>query len=645
MSHHERNIYLEDIPLDEARARLQAALSAVGKSNSLPGETVPLNEAIGRVTAEAVWAKLSSPHYHAAAMDGYAVQAKNTLNATETRPLRLRLDDQAFPVDTGDPLPPGTNAVIMIEDVQHPDAGMIEIRASVAPWQHVRLMGEDMVATELVLPVNHLIRPVDLGALAGCGCSTLKVRRKPFVIIIPTGDELIPHTQTPQAGQIIEYNSLVLAAQITQAGGLAQVMPIIPDDHQRIQTGLQDALRQQPDLVLILSGSSAGSQDYTAAIIRDLGQLLVHGVAVRPGHPVIIGMAESIPVIGVPGYPVSAALTGELFVQPLLASWLGQPALHDSLPRVQATITRKLTSPIGDDDFVRVTVAQIGEHLLATPLSRGAGVITSLVRADGLAHIPRFSEGVDAGGNVEVILYRSLAQVRQTVLMMGSHDPMLDLFGQFFAAQLPGYRLVSNHVGSIGGLIALRRGEAHIAGIHLLDPETGDFNLSYVRKYLPDEPVRLVTFAHREQGFIIAPGNPHHIHDFTDLPRVRYVNRQRGAGTRVLLDYELQKRGIPPEQIAGYDHEEYTHLAVASAVASGMADCGLGVRSGAIALKLDFVPVSWERYDLAIPERHLTHPGIIPLLDILTTDAFRHALAQHPGYDPRETGTSHHVKI
>lgn len=629
----DRNIYLEDIPLDEARKRLY---EAEGRDH-LFDEMVPLTAALGRITAEPVWAKLSSPHYHAAAMDGYAVLAANTVNATETRPIALSVPAQAHPVNTGDPLPSDTNAVIMIEHVQQLDEQHIEIRASVAPWQHVRLMGEDMVATELILPANHRIRPVDLGAIAGCGHHTVKVYRQPHVVIIPTGSELVPATQHPEPGQIIEYNSLVLSAQVVEAGGQATVTDIVPDDREHISAALQNALQTEPDLILILSGSSAGSRDFTASIIKGQGELLVHGVAVRPGHPVIIGQVEEIPIIGVPGYPVSAALTGELFVQPLLARWMGDISDYERRPRVQATMTRKLLSPTGDDDFVRVTLAEIDGRLLASPLNRGAGVITSLVRADGLAHIPRFSEGVDMGRDVEVTLYRPLHTIRETVMAMGSHDPMLDLLAQFLAGR--GYRLTSANVGSMGGLVALRRKEAHLAGTHLLDPQTGQYNIPYIQQHLPDEPLQLVTFAHREQGLIVAKDNPLHIESIDDLRQVRYVNRQRGAGTRLLLDYELKQRGIDWQEIEGYMHEEYTHLAVAAAVASGIADCGLGVRSAAIAMQLDFIPVGWERYDLVIPLRHLEHPGVVELLALLADEAFKVELTQQPGYKTDETGT------
>lgn len=634
----ERKIYLEDIPLDEARGRLTRALHQVGRGEALPGESVPLTEALGRITAVPIWAKLSSPHYHASAMDGYAVRARDTLQATETRPVTLAVDQQAFPVNTGDALPPDTNAVIMIEYVQRLSDDQIAIQAPAAPWQHVRMMGEDMVVTELVLPANHKIRPVDIGAIAGCGHQEVLVRRRPFVVIIPTGSELVPAGQTPKPGQIIEYNSLVLRAQIMEAGAQASVTEIVPDNQEQLQVALEQAIRTQPNLILVLSGSSAGSRDFTASLIEKRGTLLVHGVAVRPGHPVIMGMIQASPVIGVPGYPVSAALTGELFVQPLLARWLGIANSDDARPRIEAIMTRKVLSPIGDDDYVRVTVAQVGERLLATPLNRGAGVITSLVRADGLACIPRFSEGVDMGQPVEVLLYRPLSAIQRAILAVGSHDPMLDLLGQYLASSFPRDTLTSANVGSLGGLVALRRKEAHLAGIHLLDEATGEYNVSYVRQQLGNYPVQLVTFAHREQGLMIVRDNPQGIQSLDDLSRVRYVNRQRGAGTRLLLDYELRQRAIDPAAIQGYDHEEYTHLAVAAAVAAGVADCGLGVRSAALALGLDFITVGWERYDLAIPAEHLNHTGIQHLLEVLRGDGFQRALGEQPGYDTRETG-------
>jgi putative molybdopterin biosynthesis protein len=452
----------------------------------------------------------------------------------------------------------------------------------------------------------------------------------------------------------------VLAAQVTEWGGQPTRWPIVPDDFEAIKAAVLEAAADH-DLILVNAGSSAGSEDYTAPIVQELGELLVHGVAVRPGHPVILGFVDSrsvdsaigdpasesrisestnlrTPIIGVPGYPVSAALTGEIFVEPLLARWRGRAP--QARPQMRAAMTRKVHSPLGDDEFMRVAVGHVGERTVAAPLSRGAGVITSLVRADGIVRIPRFSEGVHAGEEVTVELYRDPAEIARTIVAIGSHDLVLDLLAQFLAERAPGLRLASANAGSLGGLVALRRGEAHLAGSHLLHPESGEYNVAYVGQYLPQQPVVLVTLTRREQGLIVAPGNPQGITSLADLvrPDVRYVNRQRGAGTRVLLDYRLGELGIDPAAIQGYRREEVTHLAVAAAVASGVADCGLGIRAAARALELDFVPVEWERYDLVIPREHYKSELLAPLLALLNDSAFKAAVAELPGYDPTPMG-------
>jgi len=649
-----RKVYLEDIALDEAWRRFNEALAAADLMGPRHDacEYVPVADALGRVTAAPIWARISSPHYHASAMDGYAVRAADTAGATEAAPIRLTLVDPglsapsaahpAQPVNTGHPLPRWANAIIMVEDVQHLE-GEIEIVASVAPYQHVRPLGEDMVATELVLPANHRLRPVDLGAIAGCGHLTVSVRRRPRVAIIPTGSELVSVEQAGglEPGDIVEYNSIVLAAQVRDWGGEPTRWAIVPDDLAAIKTAVLQAAAEH-DLVLVNAGSSAGSEDYTAQVIQEAGELLVHGVAVRPGHPVILGMIDhasgKTPVIGVPGYPVSTALTGEIFVEPLLARWLGRPATQR--PRIKAVMTRKVQSPLGDDEFMRVAVGRVGERTVAAPLSRGAGVISSLVRADGIVRIPRFSEGIHAGEQVTVELYRDPADIERTIIAIGSHDLVLDLLAQFLAERAPGMRLASANAGSLGGMVALRRSEAHLAGSHLLHPESGTYNVPYVQQYLPGRSVVLVTLTRREQGLIVLPGNPKEIHSLADLQRtdVRYVNRQRGAGTRVLLDYRLSEMEIDQTAIQGYDREEVTHLAVAAAVASGVADCGLGIRAAARALDLGFVPIEWERYDLVIPREHYTSSLVAPLLSLLKDEAFRAAVRELPGYDPSPMG-------
>lgn len=653
-----KKIYLDDIPLSEAWARFSAAMQAADKWQPLEGEDVPLDQALGRVTAQPIFAKISAPHYHASAMDGYAVRAEDTAQASDNNPITLT---QIKYVDTGDPLPGWANAVVPIENAQviedrseksevresdlQPLTSRIQIHSAVTPWSHVRAMGEDMVATELVLPSNHLLRPVDLGAIAGCGHSRVNVRRQPRVAIIPTGTELVPAGSTVKAGDIIEYNSLVLAAQVQTWGGVATRYNIVPDNFDQIVATVREAAATH-DLILLNAGSSSGSEDYSAKVVEALGDLLVHGVAVRPGHPVILGMidetkaqipreASKIPIIGIPGYPVSAALTGEIFVEPILAKWLGRSA--NQQPTLEATISRKVLSPMGDDEYMRVTVGKVGRRVVATPLSRGAGVITSLVRADGIVRIPRLSEGLQAGDGVTVHLYRAPAEIDHTIVAIGSHDLCLDLLSQFIAEK-SAMRLASANVGSLGGLIALGRGEAHLAGTHLLDPDTGEYNVSYIKRYLPDTPIVLMTFVYRDQGLIVPKGNPKKIRTLADLERASFVNRQRGAGTRVLLDFEIGKIGLSPESIRGYEREEYTHLAVAAAVASGVADCGLGIHSAASALELDFVPLFKERYDLAIPKEFFESELLRPLLETINDSKFKESVKKLAGYDIRGMG-------
>jgi putative molybdopterin biosynthesis protein len=636
--HRQRRYFLNDVPLDQALEGFFTALDEIGVLDPKPGVELPLSQAQGRITARPVWALTSSPHYDAAAMDGAAVRAADTLGATETSPVNLTIGDQAVLVDTGDPMPAGYNAVVMIEHLHRVDDNTLQVSEPVPPWQHVRPLGEDLVATELVLPENHQIRPVDLGACAAAGATQLCVRRPPRVAVLPTGNELVPPGSAPlKPGDVVEFNSLMISGMIDSWGGEWVVLPSAPDEYETIKSAVSSGLSEF-DLVIVNAGSSAGAEDYTASVVEDLGRLLVHGVAVRPGHPVVLGMAEGKPIIGLPGYPVSAVLTAELFVKPLIERWLGRPT--EARPTVTAELTRKVLSPLGEDEYLRVKLGRVGDRMVATPLQRGAGVIMSLVRADGIAQIPRFSEGLDAGSPVEVQLLRPLGEVQNTIVAIGSHDLTLDLIASHLSRRQPGPGLSSSHVGSLGGLIALRRGEAHIAGCHLLDEATGEYNVSYIQRYLPSVPLVLMNLVGRVQGLIVPTGNPKGIRSLEDLgrPGVVFVNRQRGSGTRVLLDYKLAGMSLDAEGISGYDREEYSHLAVAAAVASGSADTGLGILSAARALGLDFLPLLTERYDLVVPREHFDSELLQPLINLLQDSEFRREVESLGGYETGDMG-------
>jgi putative molybdopterin biosynthesis protein len=601
----------------------------------VPRERVGLEAAVGRVTAEAVWARRSSPDYDTAAMDGIAVRAAATVGASLTTPLRLDPEDFVT-VDTGDPLPDGFDAVVMREDV-HLNGAKAELQAAAAPYQHVRSIGEDLSATELLLPEGHRLRPVDIAAAGAAGLTELVVRRRPSVAIVPTGDEIRPLGTTLHRGEIPDTNSLMLAGQAREAGCETVTLAIVPDDPDRIAVALREAAARS-DLAIVVAGSSRGRDDYTAEVVEAAGTLAVHGVAVRPGHPVVLGAVDQTPVLGAPGYPVSAALTFDIFAAPLLAALEGAPPRER--PRARARLARKLASTLGMDDWVRVRLGRVGHGLVATPLPRGAGVLTSLVRADGLLVVPAGLEGHHAGEVVEVDLLRGVGEIDRTIVAVGSHDLVLDLAASALRATDPRVTLASSNVGSLGGLVALRDGLCHIAGSHLLDPESGQYTLPYVDRVLEGRDVAVVRLVHRDQGLIVAQGNPLGIAGLDDLAGrgLRYVNRQRGAGTRVLLDAELRARGADPAAISGYEREEHTHLAVAAAIAGGRADCGLGVRAAARAFGLGFVPVTREPYDLVVAPDALEDPKLAPLWTLMGKPEFRAAVEALGGYDATEMG-------
>ncbi|HLM10628.1 MAG TPA: molybdopterin biosynthesis protein [Thermoleophilaceae bacterium] len=648
--------YIHDRPAAEAFAAWGEACAAAGCPERLESIRLPLDQAVGRVTAEPVWARASSPPFDAAAMDGIAVHASDTVGASETTPARL--DAAAFEiVDTGDPIPGDFDAVVMREDVQELTGG-VELRAAAAPFQHVRSIGEDVSAGELLLPAGHRLRPVDVAAAGAAGATELVVRRRPIVTVIPTGDEIRPVGAQLGKGELPDTNSVMLAAQAEAAGCQAHRFEVTPDVPDEIAAAVRAAAARS-DLVIVIAGSSAGRDDHTAEVVEKVGTLVVHGVAVRPGHPVVLGVVGAepapgageaaaagpagdgrrpTPVLGAPGYPVSAALTFDIFAAPLLAELEGAPPPEG--PVARARLARKLASTMGMDDWVRVRLGSVRGRLVATPLPRGAGVLTSLVRADGLLVVPSELEGHHAGEEVTVQLLRGVGEIERTIVVTGSHDLVLDLAASTLRERDARVTLASSNVGSLGGLTALRDGLCHVAGSHLLDPDTGEYTLPYLGRLLPDRGLAVVRLVHREQGLIVATGNPTEATGIEDVARhgLRYVNRQRGAGTRVLLDHELARQGVSPEAIQGYEREEHTHLAVAAAVAAGRADCGLGVLAAARAFGLDFVPVAKEPYDLVLLMDSIEDELLAPLFELLESPAFRDAVKGLGGYDTAEMG-------
>lgn len=607
-------------------------------------EEVAVHESPGRVTAEPVFARISSPLYPAAAMDGIAVSAPKTYGATERSPKRLTSGQDAQWVNTGQVMPEGTNAVIMVENLHQVDEETIEIISAAFPWQHVRKVGEDFVATELLFPQNHRIRALDLGTLIEGGMFRLRVRKRPRVRVIPTGSELVRFSSISKLsdlkrGEIIESNSHVMGSLVTECGGEPVIGDIVEDQIEKIREAVLDAANSDADIVLVIAGSSAGRRDYTAQVIEDIGELLVHGVTIMPGKPTILGRVQGKPVVGIPGYPVSAYIAFHEFVKPYLLKLQGLIAPQDHSVKVVAG--RDMPSKLGIEEFIRVNIGSIGERLVAIPLPRGAGLLTSLSRAEGIIKTSSRSEGIAAGEEMDATLLVEPEELANTVMIIGSHDMALDILSDELKKTGTPVRIASGNVGSLGGLMALRKATAHVAGSHLLDTETGEYNISYIKKYLQGIPVHVFHLVMREQGLIVQAQNPKGIRTIEDLTRddVSFINRQLGSGTRILLDYKLDKLGIDPSQITGYENEEYTHMNVAVAVLSGLADAGLGILAAARALELDFIPLIREQYDLVIPSSFVDDPKIGLLLDVIRSEEFKDRIRRLGGYDPEQSGS------
>jgi len=632
----QRSIYLTTIPIPEAVAAAQKALDR----DALVGtQTVPSEQALGRITAAPLFSQYSSPTFHSAAMDGVAVNAETTFAAREGRPLELKLGRDYQPVNTGHAMPPGTNAVIMIEQVMQVDDQTIAVEAPAFPWQHVRRIGEDIVATELLLPQNHRITAYDVGALLSAGIWEVEVWERVRITVIPTGDEVLDFTARPdpRPGQVVESNSQVFKALGESWGCEVRRVPPVRDDLEALNAAVSQAL-EQAHIVVIGAGSSAGSKDFTRTVMENQGQVLVHGIAAMPGKPSLLGLARGKLLVGAPGYPVSAVICFEELVRPL-AAWLGRGHAAPR-PTVQVELTRKTPSKLGLQEFMRLAIGRVGAKWVGTPLARGAGMITTLTRAQGLARIPMHSEGVEAGAVVEAELLVPVTELERTIVCVGSHDNTLDLLTNELMGLADPRRLASTHVGSMGGLSALRDQAAHLAGCHLFDPQTGDYNFPFLQKYLPDTEVMVINLAIRHQGLIVAKGNPKAIQGVHDLARqdVTFINRQRGAGTRILLDHHLKQAGVAPETVNGYKKEEYTHMAVAVNVLSAATDCGLGIFAAARALDLDFVPLARERYDLIIPRQYADDPKITTILDLIRSETLQARIRDLGGYDTDLTG-------
>lgn len=625
--------YLTNEELSKARESYLNKLSENGFAG--PCESIATASSCGRISAKPVYAKINAPHYPASAMDGIAIEAKLSFGASETTPVILEPSEFSM-VDTGDPLPAGCDAVIMIEDVIWLSDGSAKIFSAASPWQHVRQIGEDICAFEMILPSHTRISPAAIGSMLAGGVLETEVIRKPKVAVIATGDELVPPTAEPKAGEIIEFNSSIFESMLKSWDTEPLCFPIVKDKKADIKRAISKALKEC-DIVLLNAGSSAGRDDYSCEAIEELGELMYHGLAIKPGKPAILGLQGNKALLGMPGYPVSGIIVAEEILKPLINMWYG---ISSEDPAATAVLSRSVVSGLKYEEFVRVKLGYVNGKLIATPLSRGAGIVSSFMKADGIMKVPQHSEGFEAGKSVAVKLIRPLEELRNTLVAIGSHDPLIDELGDMLHAAYPKLHMSSSHVGSMGGIMAAKRGENHIGGIHLLDEKDGSYNISFIEKYFPSGGVRLIECVGRTQGIMVAKGNPLKINSIEDLRQqgLRYVNRQKGSGTRILTDYMLKKLGIDTKSIYGYEREEFTHNSVAAQISEGSGDAGMGIYSAANIYELDFIPICTESYELLIPDYAWESEMVQKLIEILDSDEFKERLDRLGGYSYDKPG-------
>ena len=618
--------YLNNTPVEKAKIEYMEFLRESGFGFST--ETVNSSQSFDRVLSEAVYAKICSPHYNASAMDGIAVKASDTYGASEATPVVLQKEKFTV-VDTGDPVPENCDAVVMVEDVTELTDGSVSLLSAVHPWQNVRQVGEDICMGDMIAPCFTKVSPSMCGAFLAGGVMNVEVIRSPKVGIIPTGDEIVSPKENHGNGEIIEFNSSIFSAMLCQWNAKAKVYDIVPDKKELLKNAIEKATGEN-DIVLVLAGSSAGRDDYTSELIEELGTVCFHGLAIKPGKPAVLGAVGKVPVVGLPGYPVSAIVVMEEIVKSLVMQYYN--IKETTAETVTAVLGKRVVSSLKYQEYVRVTLGLSGDTLTAVPLNRGAGVITSFTKADGILVVPQNSEGFEQGETVEVRLLKDKQAIMNSLIITGSHDPLLDEASDMIKKQGLGFSVSSSHVGSMGAITAVKNKQAHMGCIHLLDVTDGSYNESYVRKYFPEGGVKLVKGVGRTQGLMVRKGNPLGIKSFKDIAKYRYVNRQAGSGTRILCDYLISEYGLDKKEIQGYRNEEFTHTAVAAIIAAGNADCGLGIYSAAKMYDLDFIEICTEEYDFLIDEKAYESEKVQQFLKVFAGEEFRERLISMGGY-------------
>lgn len=631
--------FLAVLPREEAIARFEAALFP----RIVQGERRKLAQALGCSLAEDVTAPIDVPPFDRSNVDGFAVRSADLAAAGEATPVRLILNDEviacgtapmrpvlsgtATPIATGGPVPRGADAIVMVEHTQPSGNRAIEVRRAVSPGQFVSYAGSDIARGEALLRAGTMIGSREIGMLAACGIAEVVVARRPRVAILSTGDELVQPGMPLRPAAIYDTNGAVVTAAIAENGGETSFLGAVPDDEQALESAMRSALAGS-DMLVLSGGTSKGAGDISHRIIGRLGKpgIVAHGVALKPGKPLCLAVCDSKPVVILPGFPTSAMFTFHDIIVPVLRRMAGLPPRNDA--KVSARVPVRITSELGRTEFVMVSLVEGNDGLIAYPTGKGSGAITSFAQADGFLRIDALAEQLPANAETEITLFTPHVRVPDLVII-GSHCIGLDLVTAPMAHA--GLTVRSIAVGSLGGLAAARRGECDLAPIHLFDEKSESYNTPFLT-----EGLELVPGWRRMQGIVFRKGDPR-FEGLGPEEAVRaaladtaciMVNRNQGAGTRILIDRLLE--GARPE---GYWNQPRSHNAVAAAVAQHRADWGMTIAPVAHATGLGFIPYAEEHYDFALVKARKQRPAVQAFLDALASEAGRKALEQ-AGFRP-----------
>ena len=627
--------FLDVVSADEARARFEQHLDL----SPLAAETVPLAAALTRVLAHDVVAAVDAPPFDRSNVDGFALRAIDTIGASDTAPKIFRLNAEviacgdapalevnpgtATTIATGGVIPRGADAVVMIEHTELLEQGApriaisIELRRAAAPGQFISYAGSDIARGETLLRRGARIGSREIGMLAACGLASIDVVRRPKVAVLSTGDELVAPGSPLKPASVYDSNGAIIAAAVTEAGGEPLAMGAFPDDEAALEKAVLQALAAS-DFVVVSGGTSKGAGDLSHRVVSRLGPpgILVHGVALKPGKPLCLGVIGTTPIVVLPGFPTSAIFTFHAFVAPVIRARAGLPP--EAAQTLPARVPVRIASELGRKEFVLVSLIESDEGAIAFPTGKGSGSVTSFSQADGFLAIDALASTLDANSVVDVTLIGSAVRAPDLVIM-GSHDVALDVVVGALATR--GFTARTLAVGSLGGVAAASRGECDVAPVHLIDPESGQYNV-----HLATPALRLVRGWQRMQGILFQLGDKRFegrsaqealkaaLADTSAL----MVNRNAGAGTRVLID-KLLAGARPP----GYANQPKSHNAVAAAIAQSRADWGVAIEPVAKLYGLGFLPLSPEHYDFLVVESRAGRPAVQAFLAALRDEKVR----------------------